>query len=73
MNAMGHAAALLTWRLAVLGSDMNNKQRKTLDAIFTDPLSKTMPWDDIESLLKSIDAGLLKKAAQQSLLRKMGR
>jgi len=30
---------------------MNGKQRKTLKAIFTDPVPGTMAWADIESLL----------------------
>lgn len=33
---------------------MNNKQRKTLEAIFTDPVSATIAWTDIESLLVAV-------------------
>ena len=44
---------ILTWRLAVLVSDMNSRQRKTLEAIFSKRIPKTLPWDDIESLLKA--------------------
>ena len=29
---------------------MNNKQRKTLLAIFTNPVKASIPWNDIESL-----------------------
>lgn len=30
---------------------MNNKHRKTLEAVFRDPVSGTIEWADIESLL----------------------
>ena len=33
---------------------MNNKQRKTLAAIFSHPTPKTMVWADIEALLLAI-------------------
>jgi hypothetical protein len=33
---------------------MNSKQRATLEAIFSEPVPKNLPWDDIESLLKAI-------------------
>lgn len=29
---------------------MNSKQRKTLEAIFAEPVSPNIPWNDIESL-----------------------
>jgi len=45
---------LLTWKLAVLLSSMNKKQRKTLEAIFSKRIPKTLPWDDIESLLRAV-------------------
>ena len=32
---------------------MNNKQRKILLAIFTDPVSPAIAWRDIESLFKA--------------------
>jgi hypothetical protein len=32
---------------------MNNNQRKTLAAIFTDPVSPAIAWRDIESLFKA--------------------
>jgi len=40
---------------------MNSRQRKTLDVIFTDPASKTLPWDDLVSLLKSVGCRVIKK------------
>ncbi|MDR2800455.1 MAG: type II toxin-antitoxin system HicA family toxin [Desulfovibrio sp.] len=33
---------------------MNSKQRKTLEAIFSRPTPKNLPWNDIESLLKAV-------------------
>lgn len=33
---------------------MNSKQRRTLAAVFADPVSGTIAWDDIESLLIAI-------------------
>ena len=33
---------------------MNNKQRKTLTAIFTDPVSGTIEWVAIEGLLLTV-------------------
>lgn len=35
---------------------MNNKQRKTLVDIFTDPVRGTIPWTDIENLLLACGA-----------------
>ena len=33
---------------------MNSGQRKTLEAIFSNPIPKNILWDDMESLLKSV-------------------
>jgi HicA toxin of bacterial toxin-antitoxin, len=33
---------------------MNSKQKKVLEAIFSDPVSRTMEWSAIENLLVSI-------------------
>lgn len=38
---------------------MNSKQRKTLTAIFADPVSPTVAWADIESLLISAGARMI--------------
>ena len=38
---------------------MNSKQRKTLKAVFTAPVSGTIVWDDIESLLKVAGAKVI--------------
>jgi len=39
---------------------MNNKHRKTLQAVFGSPLPKGMPWADIESLLIAAGATVTK-------------
>lgn len=39
---------------------MNNKQRKTLEAIFADPVNSTISWFDIESLFKGY-GGIIKE------------
>jgi hypothetical protein len=38
---------------------MNSKQEKTLTAIFADPVSPTVAWADIESLLISVGARVI--------------
>ncbi len=35
---------------------MNNKHRKTLEAIFADPVRPNILWDDIEALLVAMGA-----------------
>lgn len=35
---------------------MNSKQRKTLEAIFADPIRSGIPWVDIESLFVALGA-----------------
>jgi hypothetical protein len=37
---------------------MNSKQRKTLEAIFAKRIPKTLPWNDIESLLMAVGCEL---------------
>lgn len=36
--------------------DLNNKQRKILEAIFTDPILTNINWKDIESLFTALGA-----------------
>ncbi|HIK13671.1 MAG TPA: type II toxin-antitoxin system HicA family toxin [Oscillatoriaceae cyanobacterium M33_DOE_052] len=36
--------------------DLNNKQRKTLELIFTDPVPANINWQDIESLFIALGA-----------------
>lgn len=38
---------------------MNSKAKKTLRAIFADPISKTLPWADIESLFAALGATVM--------------
>ena len=38
---------------------MNNKQRKTLERIFDDPIRSDIRWNDIESLMISLGAELM--------------
>lgn len=33
---------------------MNSKQRKTLKAIFSDPIRRNIPWSDIVNLIKGL-------------------
>jgi hypothetical protein len=35
---------------------MNQKHRRTLEAIFDDPVRSNIPWRDIEAMLKSAGA-----------------
>jgi len=35
---------------------MNKKQRKTLETIFRNPVSSSIPWSDIEALLAALGA-----------------
>jgi hypothetical protein len=38
---------------------MNSKHRKTLEAVFTDPVSGTIAWSDVESLLVAAGAEVI--------------
>jgi hypothetical protein len=38
---------------------MNSKQKRTLITIYTDPVSASLAWKDIESLLVSIGAEVI--------------
>lgn len=38
---------------------MNSKHRKTLEAVFTDPVSGTIAWADVESLLVAAGAEVI--------------
>lgn len=40
-------------------ASMNSKQKKTLQAVFTDPVSGTIDWADLESLLVSVGAEVI--------------
>ncbi|MXX03976.1 MAG: type II toxin-antitoxin system HicA family toxin [Gemmatimonadetes bacterium] len=38
---------------------MNSRQRKTLEAVFTDPVSSNIEWRQIETLLVSVGCELI--------------
>ena len=38
---------------------MNSKQRKTLEAVFRDPISGTIEWSSIESLLLAVGCQII--------------
>ncbi len=38
--------------------DLNNKQRKTLELIFTKPVPANIIWQDIENLFKALGADI---------------
>ncbi|NJM74444.1 MAG: type II toxin-antitoxin system HicA family toxin [Acaryochloridaceae cyanobacterium RU_4_10] len=38
---------------------MNRKQRKTLGAIFTEPILRNIVWDDVVSLIKGLGGTVL--------------
>ena len=38
---------------------MNKKQRKTLDAIFANPIRRNIIWDDVVSLIEAIGGKVL--------------
>ena len=41
-------------RDVLISAEMNSRQSKTLAAIFADPVSASIVWADIESLLKAL-------------------
>lgn len=44
---------------------MNSKQRRTLERIFTNPTPSGVPWDDIESLFRALDATITEGAGSR--------
>jgi len=38
---------------------MNSKQRKTLKAIFSNPIRKNILWSDVASLIKGLEGSLI--------------
>jgi hypothetical protein len=38
---------------------MNNRHRKTLAVIFSNPIPKTLAWTDLESLLRNIGCEMI--------------
>ena len=43
----------------MISDQMNNRHRKTLEIVFTDPVSGTLAWTDLESLLISAGAEVI--------------
>ena len=56
----------------MLVSGMNSKQRKTLEAIFSKRIPKTLPWDEIESLLKGVGCELEERGGSAVVFDKNG-
>jgi hypothetical protein len=56
-----HTALKLLAFFAIMAylASMNSKHRKTLAAVFTDPVSGTIEWAAVESLLLAVGARLL--------------
>ncbi len=51
---------------------MNSKQRKTLNAIFTDPVSPNIAWKDIESLLVAAGSEVIEGSGSRVRFNKEG-
>jgi hypothetical protein len=52
---------------------MNNRQRKTLLAIFTDPVSGSIAWADVESLMLAAGCVLIEGSGSRVRFEKDGR
>lgn len=52
---------------------MNSKHRKTLQIIFTDPMSGNVPWDRIEALLLAIGCNVVEGSGSSVTFEKKGR
>jgi HicA toxin of bacterial toxin-antitoxin, len=52
---------------------MNSKQRKTLEAIFTDPLNGNIDWSLIETLLKSVGCRVIEGSGSSVTFEKDGK
>lgn len=52
---------------------MNSKQRKTLEAIFSDPVSGNLPWDRVEALLVAIGCNVAEGCGSSVMFEKDGR
>ncbi len=51
---------------------MNSKQRKTLNAVFTDPVSPNIAWKDIESLLVAVGSEVIEGSGSRVRFNKEG-
>jgi hypothetical protein len=52
---------------------VNNKHRKTLNAIFADPISGNLPWTHIETLLVAIGCNVVEGNGSSVTFEKNGR
>jgi predicted HicB family RNase H-like nuclease len=52
---------------------MNSKHRKTLDAIFTDPVNGNLPWDRIEALRMAVGCRIIEGTGSVVLFEKDGK
>ena len=52
---------------------MNSKHRKTLEAIFADPISGNLPWDRIEALLVAIGCTAVEGSGSSVTFEKAGK
>ncbi|MFG1350582.1 type II toxin-antitoxin system HicA family toxin [Xanthobacter autotrophicus] len=52
---------------------MNSKHRKTLAAVFADPVSGTIPWAAIEGLLVAVGCKLVEGAGSRVRFEKDGK
>ncbi len=51
---------------------MNSKQKRTLAAIFTDPISASIDWKDIESLFVALEAEVIEGSGSRVKFHKDG-
>ncbi|NMM25914.1 MAG: type II toxin-antitoxin system HicA family toxin [Glaciimonas sp.] len=52
---------------------MNSKHRKTLETIFSDPISANLPWDRIQALLVAIGCNVAEGSGSSVTFEKDGR
>jgi len=52
---------------------VNNKHRKTLDKIFSNPVSGNLPWNDIEALLIAVGCNVVEGSGSSVTFEKNGR
>ena len=51
---------------------MNSKQKRTLKAIFTDPISASINWKDIESLFLALEVEVIEGSGSRVKFHKDG-
>ena len=52
---------------------MNNKNRKTLDKIFSDPICGNLPWNHIEALLIAVGCKVVEGSGSSVTFEKDGK